>query len=245
VGKAVIGVLAVIAVVAAIVFAVGFLGPVIAGLGLLLAATVILNPAGLGSRVRNHLGWWSVPGMRSASGSALTFSALLLAYSVPVPMGAFALSLSPTAESSDVAVFVPAQSSASPLPRLTLPTPTAYATVPPVPTGPAAPSASPTGTSVSIAIPPFSLIPVSNFPPPPPRPTPTPVQLCGAPPNPWGYNFCGGPLIQAPPGNFCSYFACVPAFRFGAGDVVECVDGKYSHRGECFFNRGELRSLHA
>jgi len=86
-------------------------------------------------------------------------------------------------------------------------------------------------------------MPLPSFSPPPP--TPTAVPLCGAPSNPWGYNFCGGPLINPAPSNFCSYFSCVRSFMSNAGDVVECLDGKYSHRGECFFNRGEWRSLRA
>src|SRR5207253_5811985 len=43
-------------------------------------------------------------------------------------------------------------------------------------------------------------------------PTQRPANLCGAPSNPWGYNFCGGSLIYSPPSNFCDYFNCIPSF---------------------------------
>src|SRR5712691_4389733 len=44
-------------------------------------------------------------------------------------------------------------------------------------------------------------------------PSPTPstapaANLCGAPHNPWNYNFCDGNLIASPSSDFCSYFNC-------------------------------------
>src|SRR5690348_171691 len=39
----------------------------------------------------------------------------------------------------------------------------------------------------------------------PPKPKPTaPPNLCGAPANPYGYNFCSGPLIYSPAAGVCS-----------------------------------------
>jgi hypothetical protein len=87
-------------------------------------------------------------------------------------------------------------------------------------------------------------------PKPPPPPPPPPTNTCGAPSNPWGYNFCGGSLIYSPPSNFCSYFNCIPSFwKSTAGYVDECHDGTYSHSGgrsgACSYHGGELRPLYS
>jgi len=86
--------------------------------------------------------------------------------------------------------------------------------------------------------------------PPPPPPPPPPKATCGAPANPWGYNFCGGTLINSPPSNFCSYFNCIASFwRYTLGYVDECNDGTYSHsggrQGACSYHGGEMRPLYA
>ena len=240
------GALVVIAVVAAIVFVMGFLGPAIAAAGLVLAVIVLADPAGLGSRLRRFLGGRSLPGMRSASSSALAFSALLVAYSVPVPLGAFALSQPPDAGSVATTSNVPVQPSASPLGLLAAPTPTADLTVPPVPTAAPTPSASPSATSgpaLSSTSTPMPLISFSAL--PSPTPTPVAVNLCGAPANPWGYNFCGGPVVTAAPSNFCRYFACVLLFWKDTGNLVQCGDGLYSHAGACSSHGGARRSVRA
>jgi hypothetical protein len=82
---------------------------------------------------------------------------------------------------------------------------------------------------------------------PPPAPTQAPANLCGAPPNPWGYNFCTGSTIAAPPSSFCSYFDCIASFWNGTGYVEECQDGTYSksggHQGSCSHHGGNLRAL--
>ncbi len=51
---------------------------------------------------------------------------------------------------------------------------------------------------------------------PPPTAPPAP-NACGAPANPWNYNFCGGSLIYVPPQTFCTYFACIGNFWNGRG----------------------------
>ena len=84
-------------------------------------------------------------------------------------------------------------------------------------------------------------------PPPPPAPPPT---TCGAPSNPWGYNFCAGNFIYSPPSNFCSYFNCIPSFwKSTLGYVDECKDGTYSHsggrQGACSYHGGEMRPLYS
>jgi hypothetical protein len=110
--------------------------------------------------------------------------------------------------------------------------------------------------------------PVSAFGPPytvpSPKPSPKPsppttappavaFNYCGAPVNPWHYNFCAGNAgryIYAPNAAICSYFPCIVSFwRSTNGYVVECVDGMYSHsggvRGSCSYHGGELRPLWA
>ena len=105
------------------------------------------------------------------------------------------------------------------------------------------PSPSPTPTPS-----PLQIVVASQAPPQPP-PTPGP-NTCGAPANPWGYNFCGGNLIYSPPSNFCAYFNCIPSFwKSTNGYVDQCNDGTYSHsggrQGACSTHRGELRPLYS
>ena len=71
---------------------------------------------------------------------------------------------------------------------------------------------------------------------------------CGAPPNPWGYNFCGGTPVYGAPSSFCDYFDCIASFWVNTkGYVTECEDGTYSHsggrEGVCSYHGGELRPL--
>jgi hypothetical protein len=68
--------------------------------------------------------------------------------------------------------------------------------------------------------------------------------LCGAPPNPYGYNLCGvGNEITNPPRDICTFFKCIDNFWHGNGYMVECGDGKYSKsggiEGACSYNEGE------
>lgn len=91
-----------------------------------------------------------------------------------------------------------------------------------------------------------------------PAPAPAPAQtttaatqsLCGAPANPFGYNFCGrGGYIYSPDGSVCSYFHCIANFHNGTGYMVECHDGTYSmsggKRGACSYHGGELRPVYS
>ncbi|MER5332932.1 hypothetical protein [Micromonospora sp. NPDC002717] len=75
-----------------------------------------------------------------------------------------------------------------------------------------------------------------------PAPEPTVVGLCGAPDNPYGYNYCGGSYIHQPASDVCSYFACVADFRSGAGYLVRCEDGMIGmvggKSGSCADHRG-------
>jgi hypothetical protein len=56
--------------------------------------------------------------------------------------------------------------------------------------------------------------------------------LCGAPQNPYGYNYCGnGSEITSPPSDICTYFRCIDNFWNGRGYMVECNDTKVSMSG--------------
>lgn len=74
------------------------------------------------------------------------------------------------------------------------------------------------------------------------------VRLCGAPANPYGYNFCGGALIYSPASGVCDYFACIASFWNGVGYMTECYDGQYSmsggRPGACSHHQGEWRPVY-
>jgi hypothetical protein len=89
--------------------------------------------------------------------------------------------------------------------------------------------------------------------PAPPRPAPKPspaARTCGAPANPWGYNFCGrGSMISSPAADVCSYFDCIASFYNGTGYMAECNDGTYSmsggRQGACSHHSGESRAVYS
>jgi len=96
----------------------------------------------------------------------------------------------------------------------------------------------------------------SSSPTPSPSPTLWPttttapvINLCGAPPNPWNYNYCGGSLITSPAADICQYFTCISSFWSGTGYVVQCVDGDLSksggHTGVCSQHGGFQRNLYS
>jgi hypothetical protein len=67
--------------------------------------------------------------------------------------------------------------------------------------------------------------------------------------NPWGYNFTPGYLIYSPPGDFCSYFDCIPSFWNSTnGYVIQCADLMFSHSGgrsgSCSYHGGNYRALY-
>ncbi|MFI7252548.1 hypothetical protein [Micromonospora chalcea] len=69
--------------------------------------------------------------------------------------------------------------------------------------------------------------------PAPPRGTPQPPveRRCGAPANPFGYDFCGGQRIRRPAAGVCDWFECVPGFWSDRGWLVQCRDGSISRTG--------------
>jgi hypothetical protein len=78
----------------------------------------------------------------------------------------------------------------------------------------------------------------------------TTSSLCGAPPNPYGYNFCGnGGEVTRPPSDICTYFSCIDNFGNGKGYMVECNDGTYSMSGgidgACSDHYGEDRTVYS
>ncbi|MQA97300.1 MAG: DUF3761 domain-containing protein [Streptosporangiales bacterium] len=85
-------------------------------------------------------------------------------------------------------------------------------------------------------------------PEPAPEPEPDPVDLCGAPENPYGYNFCGGSRIYDPEPETCSYFDCIGYFDEGKGFMIQCRDGDYSlsggRPGACSHHGGRGRTVY-
>ncbi|GAA0403483.1 hypothetical protein AB0875_09565 [Micromonospora gifhornensis] len=93
--------------------------------------------------------------------------------------------------------------------------------------------------------------PTSASPKPKPTtkaPTPKKVDLCGAPQNPYGYNFCGGSRIYSPAAGVCSYFSCINNFSNGKGYMIECNDGMVSmsggRPGSCSYHGGNRRTVY-
>jgi hypothetical protein len=67
--------------------------------------------------------------------------------------------------------------------------------------------------------------------------------------NPWGFNFTPGSRIYNAPGEFCSYFNCIPSFWDSTnGYVAQCYDGMFSHSGGrpggCSWHGGVRRALY-
>ena len=77
------------------------------------------------------------------------------------------------------------------------------------------------------------------------------LSLCGAPQNPFGYNFCGrgGYIYNANPTAVCSYFNCIANFGKSAGYMIECNDDTYStaggKRGACSDHSGVRRPVYS
>jgi hypothetical protein len=112
---------------------------------------------------------------------------------------------------------------------------------------PAAKPAPATTAVITHAAPPVTYVaappPATHVAPPPP-----PFNYCGAPANPWHYNFCGGSAITNPASGVCTYFNCIPSFSDGVGYMVECNDGTFSmsggRRGACSDHSGEGRTVY-
>ena len=74
------------------------------------------------------------------------------------------------------------------------------------------------------------------------------MDLCGAPANPLGYNFCGGSLIRSPDPAVCDYFDCIASFSDGVGYMEQCQDGTVSmsggRQGSCSHHGGNRRPVY-
>jgi len=128
------------------------------------------------------------------------------------------------------------------------PTPTAKPTSTPTPT-PTPTAATPPPTQKPVVV-----VATAKPAAPPPPPPPPAFNYCGAPSNPWHYNFCGGSLVSNPPNpTFCNYFGCIASFWTedipNDGYVIQCVDGTYSlsggESGSCSHHGGNSRPLNA
>lgn len=138
----------------------------------------------------------------------------------------------------------------TPTPTTAPPAPAPAPTVVPTTSRP-----TPTPTSASPA--PVEKATVTRVVTPTPRPVrtttraPKPVapSTCGAPANPWGYNFCGrGSVISNPPASFCDVFDCIASFWESTnGYVMQCEDLMFSHSGgrsgSCSHHGGNYRAL--
>ncbi|MFC8848673.1 MULTISPECIES: hypothetical protein [unclassified Micromonospora] len=90
--------------------------------------------------------------------------------------------------------------------------------------GPAAPPKPRRGTTPGTAVPPTTPAPVGP-------PAAKRDGLCGAPANPFGYDYCGGSRIRRPDVRVCDYFDCGQDFWAGDGYLVQCRDGALSLTG--------------
>ncbi|MGY3516346.1 hypothetical protein GA0070558_10153 [Micromonospora haikouensis] len=71
----------------------------------------------------------------------------------------------------------------------------------------------------------------SAAPPPAGPPAAKRDGLCGAPANPFGYDYCGGSRIRRPDVRVCDYFDCGQDFWAGTGYLVQCRDGALTLTG--------------
>ncbi|MFI1192342.1 hypothetical protein ACH4T9_03575 [Micromonospora sp. NPDC020750] len=73
--------------------------------------------------------------------------------------------------------------------------------------------------------------------------------LCGAPANPFGYDYCGGSRVRRPDVRVCDFFDCGQDFWAGRGYLVQCRDGAVSltggRRDACATHDGLRRTVWA
>jgi hypothetical protein len=215
-------------------------------------AVAAVGPAG--GQVSGGGGFiWRVPGFRTRTrwkmalasvgylgGAWLAGLAILAVIAAAAGMGP---ATSPGASSPVAQVVASPTPSKQGVPANKAPLATTSPSLSASPSPKSSPSPSPSALAAAAVTP-------SSVPPPAPPPPPPPQNTCGAPANPWGYNFCGGKLIYSPPSSFCSYFNCIASFwKSTNGYVDECKDGTYSHsggvQGACSYHGGELRPLYS
>ena len=209
----------------------------------------------LGSRVLGLLNWSALPAVGGfvgikASGVLVTGAVAVMIVGTTVgPRAPVSTTTGSVAAATASRVEGAARATFSAAPTVTStpsPSPSPSSTASPVPTT----TPSPIVQTAAPTQPPATSAPTAPPTPKPAPPTTAPAQnLCGAPSNPWGYNFCGGSFISAPPANFCNYFNCIASFWNGRGYVMECSDTTYSKSGgisgSCSQHGGNFRALRA
>ena len=168
------------------------------------------------------------------------------------PVGGVATLSAPTsAPTPSSGAAIPGSTSAKPSTSPAAATTTRPVSAAPTSHAAALPPAPTTATTTRPAAPPPPA-PTTKA-PPPKQPTQAPTSqrsTCGAPSNPYGYNFCGdGSYVTGPPGDICDYFDCIDNFWHGRGYMVECNDGTYSMsgglRGACSDHGGEDQPVYS
>ncbi|MEV6810572.1 hypothetical protein [Micromonospora sp. NPDC051296] len=200
-----------------------------------------------------------VPGGRASIVATLLF-ALCAFGGVLQAIGA---STSPTSPTS---LAASAQADGLPVPSVSADRTANSATPAPTPSTSAPPtkaSPSPSPTKASATPTKASAVPTKAAVKPPPTQSPTPkakpkpttaspapkqADLCGAPQNPYGYNFCGGSYIYSPASGVCLYFKCIGNFSNGKGYMIQCNDGMVSmsggRSGSCSHHGGNRRAVY-
>jgi hypothetical protein len=212
----------------------------------------------LGSRVLSVIGWAALPVVGGLGGLKASGVLLTAAVAVMIAGTTFGPPAPERATTGNVAAGGSPSGSVVNAPPTSSPVSTSPATPSQVST--ASPKATPNATLVTtpsalafVATPSPTVRPATPAPTAPPTPKPAPPtitpakNLCGAPANPWDYNFCKGTFISSPPANFCNYFNCIASFWNGRGYVMECSDTTYSKSGgisgSCSQHGGNFKAL--
>lgn len=216
----------------------------LAGIVLVLGILAIVVLAGNAWAVRTRLPVFNSPNKWLAAVGWAAFAVVwLTVFGITAPSTA-ATKPSPATALAPSHTTTPRPETTSTPTRTPSPTPTPAPTPTPTPTP--KPTLTPTPKPATPA-------PVQATKAPPP-PEPPPFNYCGAPSNPWHYNFCGGSYVYSPPDpTFCNYFACIASFWTedipNDGYVVQCVDAAFSlsggERGACSYHGGVSRPLYA
>ncbi len=165
----------------------------------------------------------------TVAASALTAVLAIIVAITNSPQPATTNQLSPTTSLSTASASPTASASIDSV--LVVPTAvaSAIASAPPTSAKPAAvaPPPAPVASTHAVRTTKAAAPPASTKAAPPPAPS-----TCGAPKNPYGYNFCHvGHTITSPHSGVCDYFNCIANFWNGRGYMVECVDATYSMSG--------------
>jgi len=193
----------------------------------------------------------SLPRFRVASRASATAALLLGLVGVGTGSALAAAVLTPASPPATTSPPVAAPTTQSVIPTLAPTTPVPRTTVHPPATRPPTTVAP---TKPATTRPRATVVPTRSATTRPPKPSPPPsttkpAPLCGAPANPYGYNFCGrGGCVLDPPADVCAYFDCIRNFWNGTGHMEECQDGTYSmsggRPGSCSHHGGNLRVVY-